>query len=270
MRKRWTRGDKEEINKLKELYLETTLKIEEIGNIIDRTTGATAGKLMALNVSRVKDVPQIKYEMRCNGQKDRPSCSEETKYRMGSTNRGKHLSKETRDNISKSSEGRKAWNEGKKLSEDHKKKIGKSSSKALMEHKVSEETKEKIRQHHIKNKISVGSKNPMYGKTREQSPNWKGGISTDNFIMKHGMNVQEWISLTREIRKRDSYRCQYCGKLLSYEVHHITPRRIKIDNNQDNLITLCKHCHGVVERMTDKFIQQNRDPMEIFYDKWSK
>ena len=270
MTKRWVRWNADEINKLKKLYLKTTLKIEEIANIIERTTGATAGKLMTLRISRVKDAPQIKYEMRCNGQKDRPSYSEETKYRMGSTNRGKHLSKETCDKISKSSKGRKAWNEGKKLTEEHKKKIGKSSSEALMGHIVSDETREKISQHHLKNKISVGSKNPMYGKSKELSPNWKGGKVTNDFIKEHGMNPQNWIYLTRRIRKRDNYICQYCGKRASYEIHHILPRRIRIDNHPDNLITLCKHCHGVVEHLTTKYIEQNRNPVEVFYDKWSE
>ena len=47
-------------------------------------------------------------------------------------------------------------------------------------------------------------------------------------------------------------------------------KRIKIDNHPFNLITLCNKCHPKVEALTTKYIEQNRDTIEVFYDKWSK
>ena len=122
----------------------------------------------------------------------------------------------------------------------------------------SEETKKKI-------------SDTLKGKNiKENSPNWKGGISSLKFETAHEMTIREWMDLAKEIRKRDNYICQYCGETLSYEVHHITPRRIEIDNHPDNLITLCKPCHLKIEHLTDKYIKQNRNPIEIFYEKWSE
>lgn len=100
--------------------------------------------------------------------------------------------------------------------------------------------------------------------------NYKGGIISISFLKQHGVNSEEWQELAKKIRKRDNYICQYCGNIPSFHVHHIIPRRIKIDNHPDNLITLCEHCHPKVESLTTKYIEQNRDPIEIFYEKWSK
>ena len=47
------------------------------------------------------------------------------------------------------------------------------------------------------------------------------------------------------------------------------PRRIKIDNHFDNLITLCKSCHIKIEHLTTKYLEDNRNPIEIFYEKWA-
>lgn len=103
----------------------------------------------------------------------------------------------------------------------------------------------------------------------DQHPNWKGGISALEFEKKYGMLGEEWKILAQKIRKRDNFVCQYCGKKNSTSVHHIIPARINKDNHFDNLITLCKSCHVKVERLTDKYLKKNRDPMEIFYEKWS-
>jgi len=104
----------------------------------------------------------------------------------------------------------------------------------------------------------------------ELHPNWKGGISGKSYEECFNMTMIEWKEYAIKIRKRDKYICQYCGKKRSIEVHHIMPRHIKIDNHPDNLITLCKSCHIKVEHLTSKFIDQNRNPIEIFYEKWSK
>lgn len=44
---------------------------------------------------------------------------------------------------------------------------------------------------------------------------------------------------------RDNYTCQECGKqYVSFEVHHIIPRRFNGNNSIYNLITLCSDCHN--------------------------
>lgn len=62
-------------------------------------------------------------------------------------------------------------------------------------------------------------------------------------------------------KKRDGFLCQMCGKTTSLVTHHINGRgergkrvpgnprkRQKPDNSLDNLITLCRGCHGAITR----------------------
>lgn len=69
-----------------------------------------------------------------------------------------------------------------------------------------------------------------------------------------------WISVRREVRKRDNYECQICGKDKSDlgqhpSAHHITPVNWFCKNGQDkedahytdNLVLLCEHHHTKVE-----------------------
>ena len=47
--------------------------------------------------------------------------------------------------------------------------------------------------------------------------------------------------LKQEIKNRDSNTCQECGKTDDLEVHHIDGNRL--NNDPENLLTLCKKCH---------------------------
>ena len=153
-------------------------------------------------------------------------------------------------------------------------KLGKLS-KTPKQIEASRENVQKMLKH--PNTIAVLSENgqkmgPINGRKTikyAQEANWKGGISTIPFKKGHGMTPEEWQKLAQSIRKRDHFICQYCGKKNSTSVHHISPRRVKIDNHPDNLITLCKNCHPKVERLTDTYLKKNKDPIEIFYEKWS-
>jgi len=91
--------------------------------------------------------------------------------------------------------------------------------------------------------------------TDKHNSNWKGGHSTY-----YGPN---WGTRKREIRRRDKYICQHCGKRQSsrrrsFEVHHIKPFRefgyvygenehYLQANDPVNLITLCRPCHMLAE-----------------------
>ncbi len=50
-------------------------------------------------------------------------------------------------------------------------------------------------------------------------------------------------SLKQEIRERDHYTCQLCGKPNSKHVDHIIPLEISHDNSRGNLRVLCHHCN---------------------------
>lgn len=93
----------------------------------------------------------------------------------------------------------------------------------------------------VKKKISeskMGSKNP----------NWKGGISPENIIIRNSAQARLW---RKAVFARDNYSCQDCGlrngngKNVILNADHIKPfalfpeLRFAIDNGQ----TLCFDCH---------------------------
>ena len=116
---------------------------------------------------------------------------------------------------------------GLKLSEATKLKIG-NSHKGI---KFSKEHIEKLRKSHL---------GPMKGK---KHPNWQGGISFEPYAPEFNGELKT------QIRKRDNYTCQMCGKKQEnskrkLSVHHINYN--KKNNDLDNLITLCISCNNKV------------------------
>lgn len=78
------------------------------------------------------------------------------------------------------------------------------------------------------------------------NPNWRGGNSK-------GGRGRGWARLSDSIRKRDFFKCQWCGKSENengarLSVDHIKPWRTFQDkaqaNNRLNLVSLCRSCHG--------------------------
>ena len=85
------------------------------------------------------------------------------------------------------------------------------------------------------------------------SPSWKGGHTH--------YRGNNW-SQQRQLRLMlDNYKCQHCSSANKLSVHHVKPFHLfddyKIANNTDNLITLCKKCHGIAE------VKFNRDHPEL-------
>lgn len=81
---------------------------------------------------------------------------------------------------------------------------------------------------------------------REKHPNWKDGKSFEPYGIEFNRILKE------QIRKRDSYRCQECfrhqdelygksGRKYKLHVHHIDYN--KKNNENSNLISLCRNCH---------------------------
>lgn len=96
--------------------------------------------------------------------------------------------------------------------------------------KHSEVAKEKMSQSHL---ITAPRGKSHHG--------WQGGISFEPY----GIEFNE--ELKEEIRKRDNYICQECKytqEQLGYKlpVHHIDYD--KKNNKKENLISLCRPCHG--------------------------
>jgi hypothetical protein len=174
--------------------------------------------------------------------------SEETRKKLSDAQKGKHHTEETKKKISDALKGKNNPNYGKRCSEETKKKLSDANKG---KHYHSEE---------IRKRISDANKG-------ENNPNYKGGTSIKEFEEAYNMELEQWKELAQKIRKRDNFTCQLCGKKSATDVHHIIPRRIKIDNSPDNLITLCRSCHAKVEHLTDKYIAEGKDPREIFFNK---
>lgn len=103
--------------------------------------------------------------------------SEETKKKMSEWHLGKKPSKLTRLKISKIKTGKKlnyvVWNKGKKG---------------------------------LQTAWNKGLKSNLAGK---KHPNWKGGITSLNLVIRHCFKYRQWRS---DIFKRDKYICQLCGQ----------------------------------------------------------
>ena len=80
------------------------------------------------------------------------------------------------------------------------------------------------------------------------NPSWIDGRSYEYYPFNFNNNLKD------QIRKRDNYTCQKCGKSQKdniignkqqkLDVHHID--YIKENCNEDNLISLCRNCNGEV------------------------
>ena len=86
-----------------------------------------------------------------------------------------------------------------------------------------------------------GLKNPLW--TKENNPNWKGGVTKENDKIRKSYKYRKW---RKAIFLRDNYTCQLCGKRGEYmHADHIKPfayypkLRFELINGR----TLCVPCH---------------------------
>lgn len=72
-----------------------------------------------------------------------------------------------------------------------------------------------------------------------------------------------WRRLRDKMIKRDNDKCRFCKRDFNLQVHHIKPRKIngiiKIDNSEENLITVCRKCHNELEWLTKVGYERNKD-----------
>ena len=59
----------------------------------------------------------------------------------------------------------------------------------------------------------------------------------------------DWLKLRRQIIERDGFKCQRCRSTSRIVVHHIEPLRVGHDNSPDNLVAVCRPCHGYIHRV---------------------
>lgn len=89
-----------------------------------------------------------------------------------------------------------------------------------------------------------GEQNGMYGRTGENSSNWKGGITPER---QEFYISDEWKKACSEVYKRDNAQCQRCGNKDNLHVHHIvTFANKELRADIDNLVLLCAKCHRFV------------------------
>ena len=60
------------------------------------------------------------------------------------------------------------------------------------------------------------------------------------------LNQEAYARLHRQILERDGWRCQVCGSSENLQVHHRKLRSRSGDDAEENLITLCAHCHAQI------------------------
>lgn len=139
--------------------------------------------------------------------------------------------------IADKSKGRKAWNKNKTWGKD------------------------------VKNKIATANRGRRYpksvnkkkGRPKDANPNWKGGVSTENHLIRTSPEYKDW---RLAVFARDCYTCTSCGQIggklnadhiLRFSEH--PNLRLNIDNGR----TLCEFCH----RKTDTYGRKR----ELYHDK---
>jgi hypothetical protein len=127
-----------------------------------------------------------------------------------------------------------------------------------------EETKEKLSRIKIETKSSKGINNYFYGRTKELSSTWKGGITSRHDLF-FGSSV--WKQTRKFVLKHDDYSCILCGAkkdATRLAIHHIRPLADDWEDRLDptNLATLCTNCHHNITSREGLWIRNLEDRLE--------
>lgn len=153
--------------------------------------------------------------------------TEEAKKKISEYWKGKACSEETKKKIS-------VANSGKGRPPELRKRL----SKSLKLYYTNNESVWKGRKHTEKSKQKM-SKSLKGIYIKEKASNWRGGISS----LPYSVEWDRW--LREEIKERDNHICQNpkCEGISDIlDIHHIDYN--KENNEKNNLITICKSCHG--------------------------
>jgi len=164
--------------------------------------------------------------------------SEETRRKLSAARMGHSVSEETRRKISEKVKGR-------VFSDVHKKALADGSKKYTAENGNPFKGKT-----HSKESLQKMS-DALFGKYRgEKASNWQGGIDS----LPYSIEWTKWFK--KEIKERDNYTCQNPECVNSFpvlDVHHIDYN--KNNCSPDNVITLCKKCHGLTQKNRQEWIK---------------
>jgi hypothetical protein len=88
-------------------------------------------------------------------------------------------------------------------------------------------------------------KNGMFGRSKENNPNWRGGITPERQAFYSSL---EWSDACKIVWDRDKGICQRCqNKKQKMHIHHIFPFSVvELRTDPENLVLLCSECHGFV------------------------
>ena len=185
--------------------------------------------------------------------------TKEHKLKLSEAHKGRKVSKETKRKLSENST--KFWL-GKKMSRESRKKMseakkGKPSwNKGLKGvQKCSKETREKMSKAKTGNKYSLGKYHSKETRIKmsethkgDKAPNWKGGITAENDIIRAGVEYRLW---REAVFARDNWICQKTGikggKLRCHHIQNFSDNedlRFAIDNG----ITLSEKAHKEFHR----------------------
>jgi hypothetical protein len=134
-------------------------------------------------------------------------------------------------NRGRATKGKTAWNKGILFSQESRTKMAaaKQDRKRLP---FTRDTREKLAA------SKTGSKNPMFGKTGNQNPNWRGGYPP----RKIGTRYQEW---RLAVLAKNMNTCVVCGSNQKLHAHHRKSWRDfpKLRYLVWNGVTVCQTCH---------------------------
>lgn len=128
----------------------------------------------------------------------------------------------------------------------------------MEKHGIERRTISEVRE--IKHWGSSGEENGMHGRTGEDNPNYKGGVTPE----RQGLYAsQEWKDAAQTVWSRDESTCQRCGDHQAesdsvFHIHHIVSFCVEeLRAEPANLILLCEDCHHWVhsnENSDDEFL----------------
>lgn len=142
---------------------------------------------------------------------------------------GLKASEATKKKMSESHKGKNTWSKGRKLSDEHRSKISNAT----------------------KGGNTTSFKNGYKQKKGDQAPGWKGGVSTENQIIRHSTEYRLWRV---SVFIRDNRKCIWCGSGKNIHADHIKrfadfpELRFAIDNGR----TLCEPCHKTTDTYGNK------------------
>jgi hypothetical protein len=179
------------------------------------------------------------------------------KANSGSFQRGRNLGVPCSDavkqkvSLKNSGSGNGMYGKHPKFSKEHGDKI----SAAKMGHTVSIEVRQKL-------SVSLSDR-PRYDLRGELSPSWKGGITSENQIIRHSLETKAW---RKSIFIRDNWTCQKCkirGVIL--HPHHILgfSKYPELRFSVSNGVTLCATCHWQFHKQYGYFSNGKMDEFLI-------